>query len=124
MPEIGDRASAPEVEVVLAPEMAGAYRMQDASLTAAEEIGDPDGFPDHGLFLPVRTVRIEGSASNEPTLTDGEEQLLEVPLMLEQKLDRLGIEAGDPFTITQPRKAEGGRWIMDVDGPVGAEDLL
>jgi hypothetical protein len=124
MPEIGDRASAPEVEIVLAPEMAGAYRMQDASLTAAEQIGDPDGFPDHGLFLPVYTVRVEGSASNQPSLVDGEEQLLEIPLMLEQELDRLGIESGETFAVSQPRKAEGGRWIMDVRGPVGAEDLL
>jgi hypothetical protein len=124
MPEIGDRASAPEVEVVLAPELAGAYRFRGASLHPAEQIGDPDGFPDHGYFLPVYSVRVEGSASNEPTLTDGEEQLLEVPRMMEQELDGLDLEPGHAFSIAQPRKAEGGRWIVDVQGPIGAEDLL
>lgn len=124
MPEIGDRASAPEVEVILAPDMTGVYRIRDVSLTAAEEIGAPDGFPEHGLFLPVMTLTLEGTATNQPNLTSDEKALLEVPLVLEQKLDKLGLGPEDTFEIHQPRKAEGGRWIMDVNGQVGAEDLL
>jgi len=124
MPEIGDRASSPDVEVVLAPDLAGAYRLRDVSMVPAEQIGDPDGFPEYGFFVPVWTVRIETDAGEQPRFTDTEEALVECPLVLEQELDGLGTETGEVFVVNQPRKAEGGRWVMDVSQPDSAEAML
>ena len=124
MPKIGDRASAPDTEVVLAPGLSGAYAMDEQTLIPAENIGDPDGFPDHGLFLPCYRVQVSGSLDGEPVFVPGEDVLLEVPLVLEKELDRTEIDVGERFLISHPQKTEGGRWTMDFQARVDAEDLL
>jgi len=123
MPAIGDRTSAPEDEIVLAPDMTGVYRLRDVQFTEAEQIGDPGQFPEHGYFLPMTRVSVQDAAT-DPSWSDGEDVLLETPLALEQALERIGASPGDVVSVYQPSKSEGGRWTMTVDGPVAPEDVL
>jgi len=119
MAELGDRAGAPDLEVILAPETAGLYRLQSRSIVPAEDIGQPGGFPEFGKF-----VRVDQMDVRDGQFVAGNEALLETPLFLEQELVKLDASEGSIFAISQPRKAEGGRWIMDVEIPDEPQDLL
>lgn len=119
MAKLGDRAGAPDTEVVLAPETAGLYRLQNMSIVASEDIGEPGGFPEFGQF-----VRVDRMDIRDGEFVVGDEALLELPLYLEQELVKQNVEGQPIFSIAQPRKAEGGRWIMDVDVPDDPRDLL
>jgi len=119
MAELGDRAGAPDSEVILAPEAAGVYRLQSLSIVPAEDIGEPGGFPEFGKFVRVHQMDV-----HDGNFVVGQEALLELPLYLEQELVKQSIDGHSVFSVAQPRKAEGGRWIMDVDVPAEPADLL
>lgn len=107
------------IEVLLASDSAGVYRLLDDELTSHEDIREPGEFPEYGEFLAACQVR---ATDNE--FIDDEDVWLECPGALAEELVQLAVEPGDVFAVSKPQKSVGGRWSFSVSVPDSVSDLL
>lgn len=103
---LADAAKDDDRIVLLAAEISGGYKLESRVLVDAEEINDPDSFPEFGEFIEATEVTRTG--------TEQDEVLLEAPSTLAKALIEADIEAGDKFIARNLGKQDGGRWAFDV----------
>jgi len=107
------------IEVVLASDAGGVYRLQDDQLTSADNVTEPGEFPEYGDFAAVNRIR-----AAEGEWLDADDAWLECPQRLAEALVQQHIEPGDVFAIAEPQKTAGGRWSFTVSVPDSVDDLL
>ena len=107
------------IEVLLASDAAGVYRLQDDELTSHENIREDGDFPQYGEFLACNKVR---AADGE--FIDGEDVWLECPGALAEGLVHRQVEPAEVFAVAEPQKSMGGRWSFSVTVPENVDDLL
>lgn len=109
MTTLEDQAEDP-VDVTLAADAAGAYRLESVDLAEADDLTEDGEFPQHGRFLAVTRLNQHG----EPRNGTGRE-FLECPQALAAYLVDEGVSEGDTFTVSRSFKTDGGRWDFVVD---------
>jgi hypothetical protein len=82
------------------------YRLQSLETTAADEIGDPDSFPQFGEFLDVVATDSNGD--------DLGPRWVECPAGLARSLVDSDIAAGDQFVVDEAKKTDDGAWTFQV----------
>lgn len=103
------------VDVTLASEAPGAYRLESTDLAEADEL-TPDGeFPEHGSFLAVTRLSQSGEPKNGSS-----REFLECPQALAAYLVDLEVADGDTFTVSKSWKTDGNRWDFAVDAGIQA----
>jgi len=107
------------IEVLLASDAAGVYRLQDDTLSSHESIREVGGFPQYGEFLPVAKVR-----ASDGSWVNGDSCWLECPGSLAKSLVNESVKPGDVFAVSKPQKSNGGRWSFAVTVPENVDDLL
>jgi hypothetical protein len=107
------------IEVLLASDAAGVYRLQDDELTSHKNIRETGQFPQYGEFLACNKVR---AADGE--FIDGEDVWLECPAALANGLVHRQVEPATVFAVSEPQKSMGGRWSFSVTVPENVDDLL
>lgn len=83
------------------------YRLDDDELTEAEDIGDPDGFPEFGYFAPCTALTADGDELGP--------RYVEVPAAFAEALGNANVEPGDSFRVAESRKTEDGAWAVTVE---------
>lgn len=114
MTTIDDRAE-DVPDIVLARESHGLYRLQSKELVEAEEIGEPDAFPEFGQYLAVEEITQTGKTNGEA--------FLECPRGLAKALVNAEIVVDVEFRVENAAKNRDGHWVFQVSpwDPSGAE---